>query len=101
MNPESTLNEAARILKKGGIFAVYDCDWPLVCNWEAESEYNKLFDKVKEIESAYSNDKDSFIKWDKEKHLSNIKNSMNFRYVREIVFQILKFVMHKDLLKLL
>lgn len=86
MNPESTLNEVARILKKGGIFAVYDCDWPPVCNWEAEAEYNKLFDKVKEIEATYSNVKDSFIKWDKENHLSNIKNSMNFRYVREIVF---------------
>jgi Methylase involved in ubiquinone/menaquinone biosynthesis len=33
MNPETTLNEASRILKKGGIFAVYDCDWPPVCNW--------------------------------------------------------------------
>ena len=31
MNPETTLNEASRILKKGGVFAVYDCDWPPVC----------------------------------------------------------------------
>lgn len=86
MNPETTLNEASRILKKGGVFAVYDCDWPPVCNWEAEFEYKKLFEKVTEIESTYPNVKDSFIKWDKENHLSNIKNSLNFRYVREIVF---------------
>ena len=86
MNPETTLNEVSRILKRGGIFAVYDCDWPAVCNWKAELEYHKLFDKVKEIESLHPEIKDSFIRWDKEKHLSNIKNSEKFRYVREIVF---------------
>lgn len=86
MNPETTLKEASRILKKGGVFAVYDCDWPPVCNWEAEFEYKKLFEKVTEIESKYPNIRDSFVKFDKENHLSNIKNSLNFRYVREIVF---------------
>jgi len=86
MNPETTLNEVSRILKKGGVFAVYDCDWPPVCNWEAEFEYNKLFEQVEEIEATHPDVKNSFIKWDKENHLSNIKNSKNFRYVREIVF---------------
>ncbi|MBU3156989.1 class I SAM-dependent methyltransferase [Clostridium estertheticum] len=86
MNPENTLNEVSRILKKGGIFAVYDNDWPPVCNWEAEFEYNKLFDKVREFELTHPDIKESFKRWDKDKHLSNIKNSGNFRYVREIVF---------------
>ncbi|MBU3098561.1 class I SAM-dependent methyltransferase [Clostridium sp. DSM 17811] len=86
MNPENTLNEVSRILKKGGIFAVYDNDWPPVCNWEAELEYNKLFDKVREFELSHPDIKESFKRWDKDKHLSNIKNSGNFRYVREIVF---------------
>ena len=36
MNPEKTLKEVSRILKKGGVFATYDYDWPPVCNWEAE-----------------------------------------------------------------
>lgn len=86
MNPETTLKEVSRILKKGGVFATYDCDWPPVCNWKVELEYNKLFKKVNEIESTYPDIKDSFKKWDKNKHLSNIKNSGYFRYVREIVF---------------
>lgn len=86
MNPETTLNEVSRILKNGGIFAAYDYDWPPICNLEAEVEYNRLFKKVKEIESTNQNVKDSFIRWNKENHLSNIKNSGNFRYVREIVF---------------
>lgn len=86
MNPENTLNEVSRILKKGGIFAVYDCDWPPVCNWEAELEYNKLFEKVREFELTHSAIKESFKRWNKDNHLSNIKNSGHFRYVREIVF---------------
>jgi ubiquinone/menaquinone biosynthesis C-methylase UbiE len=86
MNPKTTLNEASRILKQGGIFAVYDCDWPPVCNWQAEQEYEKLFEKVNEIESLTPNIKDKFFKWSKDNHISNIKNSNNFRYVREIVF---------------
>jgi len=86
MNPETTLNEVSRILKDGGIFAVYDCDWPPVCNLEAELEYNKLFKKVSEIESTYPDVKEKFIRWNKDNHLLNIKNCGNFRYVREIVF---------------
>ncbi|WP_066891903.1 class I SAM-dependent methyltransferase [Clostridium nigeriense] len=86
MNPETTLNEVARILKSGGVFAIYDCDWPPVFNWEAELEYNKLFKKVNKIESMNLELKSKSIKWDKEDHLMNIKNSNKFRYVREIVF---------------
>ncbi|SPF52663.1 Methylase involved in ubiquinone/menaquinone biosynthesis [Candidatus Desulfosporosinus infrequens] len=86
MNPEATINEVARILKKGGVFAVYDYDWPPVCNWEAELEYNKLSEKVKDIESSHPDLKDSFVRWDKNEHLANITNSGKFRYVREIVF---------------
>lgn len=86
MNPETTLKEVARLLKVGGIFAVYDCDWPPVCNWEAELEYNKLFEKVNEIESKNSETNTKFIKWSKDNHLSNIEKCEYFRYVREIVF---------------
>ncbi|MDR3601585.1 MAG: class I SAM-dependent methyltransferase [Desulfosporosinus sp.] len=86
MNPETTLDEAARMLKEGGVFAVYDYDWPPVCNWEAELEYQKLFEKVKGIESTHPDIKDSFVRWDKERHLTNITDSGKFRYVREIVF---------------
>jgi ubiquinone/menaquinone biosynthesis C-methylase UbiE len=86
MNPETTINEVSRILKKGGVFAVYDYDWPPVCNWKTELEFNKLSEKVKGIESTHPEIKDSFVRWDKDKHLINIKNSGKFRYIREIVF---------------
>ena len=86
MNPETTINEVSRILKKGGVFAVYDYDWPPVCDWKAELEFNKLSEKVKGIESTHPEIKDSFVRWDKDRHLINIKNSEKFRYIREIVF---------------
>ncbi|MGC7872742.1 class I SAM-dependent methyltransferase [Desulfosporosinus sp. SYSU MS00001] len=86
MNPQQTLKEVSRLLTIGGVFAVYDYDWPPVCNWEAELAYSLLFEKVAEIESNHPKLKDSFVRWNKDNHLTNIKNSQEFRYVREIVF---------------
>lgn len=62
MDPESTLKEAGRILKSGGVFAAYDCDWPPICSWEAELAYNELFEKVSKIELAHTEIKNSFVK---------------------------------------
>lgn len=84
MEPAETLSEINRILKTGGIFATVDCDWPPVCNWEAELAYNRLSEKVTEALNK-RNDK-SVYKWDKDLHLTNIQNSGYFRYCREIVF---------------
>jgi len=86
MEPQSTLREVNRILKPNGIFLTLDCDWPPVCNLEAEVEYNKLFDLVEEKEATDPSIRSTFRKWAKEKHLSNIKNSGYFAYAREIVF---------------
>lgn len=86
MDPELTLAEVNRILKTGGVFATVDCDWPPVCRWEAEKAYRQLFDKVCRVEEENADLKDIFTRWDKDKHLSNIKNSGYFRYHREIVF---------------
>jgi ubiquinone/menaquinone biosynthesis C-methylase UbiE len=86
MNPETTINEVARILKDGGVFAVYDCDWPPVINWEAEKEYDALFCKVREFEETNPALKGNFRSWPKDRHLANMKNSGKFRYLREVVF---------------
>ncbi|MDR0923898.1 MAG: class I SAM-dependent methyltransferase [Hungatella sp.] len=86
MNPELTLAEVNRILKTGGIFAAVDYDWPPVCKWEAEAAHKQLFYKIRCLEEEHEDLKESFIRWDKDKHLSNIKNSGYFRYQREIVF---------------
>ena len=86
MEPKSTILEAARILKKGGIFAAYDCDWPPAINSSLEKAYIKL---MKDSNELFKNIKDqaAFVKkWDKEKHLENIQASNAFDYSKEIVF---------------
>lgn len=86
MEPVSTLREVNRLLKPGGVFTAYDCDWPPVCSVQVEMAYKKLLTKAQKIESENSKYSDSFIRYPKEQHLSNIKRSGFFRYAREIVF---------------
>ncbi len=86
MDPQKTLEEVNRLLIKGGIFAAYDCDFPPSCHWEAELCYEKLLSKVRELEQEHPRIKESFRRWDKDRHLESIKNSGYFRYARELVF---------------
>lgn len=86
MNPTDTLAEVNRILKPNGIFATVDCDWPPVCSLEAELAYSQLLNKVRFIELENKDVFKTFQRWNKDKHLQNIKQSGYFRYSREIVF---------------
>lgn len=86
MNPTDTLAEVNRILKPNGVFATIDCDWPPVCSLEAELAYSQLLNKVRFIELENSDIFKTFQRWNKDKHLQNIKQSGCFRYCREIVF---------------
>lgn len=86
MNPYDTLSEANRILRKGGIFAAVDCDWPPVCNANAEIAYMNLFNKVRIIEEENKEICKTFHRWDKNNHLKNMIESGYFKYCREIVF---------------
>lgn len=86
MEPVSTLAEAARVLRPGGIFAAYDCDWPPTASWQVEKAYAALLDKADRLLKERQNKQDQALKRDKESHLANIKQSGHFRYAREIVF---------------
>lgn len=86
MEPEQTLQEVNRILKPGGIFATYDCDWPPVCGRRAEEAYNDLRRRIAELASATKDYESSFLRWEKNEHLDRIRESGYFGYVREIVF---------------
>lgn len=86
MNPTDTLAEVNRILKPNGVFATVDCDWPPVCSLEAELAYSQLLNKVRFIELENKDIFKTFQRWNKNKHLKNIKQSGYFRYSREIVF---------------
>lgn len=86
MEPTATLAEVSRLLRPGGIFAAYDCDWPPVCSLRVETAYEALLGKVRQIESADRKYKDAFIRYPKEQHLGNIKACGHFKYAREVLF---------------
>ncbi len=86
MNPTDTLKEVNRILKPNGVFVTADCDWPPVCSLEAELAYSQLLNKVRFLELENKDIFKTFRRWNKDKHLQNIKQSGYFRYCREIVF---------------
>lgn len=50
MNPQETLKEIDRILKKSGIFMTIDCDWPPAGCWQIEKAYQVLFGQVHKAE---------------------------------------------------
>lgn len=61
-------------------------DWPPVTLWQAEKAYMALYGKVREIEKNTAEISESFIRYSKENHLKNIRESGYFRYARELVF---------------
>ena len=81
MEPMSTIKESYRILKKGGIFAIIDADYPPIINKELEKIHIYLHKKTGELENY---DKRWLNK--KTEHLNNIIKSGLFDYSREICF---------------
>jgi SAM-dependent methyltransferase len=75
------LPEIFRILRPGGVFAAYDCDWPPCIDWETDAAYTAFTERAAELETVrglrppYA---------DKRRHLGRIKASGLFRYVAEI-----------------
>ncbi len=84
MEPASTLREAARILRPGGVFAAYDCDWPPVVDRALEQAFDEMYRRGGEI--ARAGGKPYARQREKSRHLDDIRGSGLFRYVREVVF---------------
>ncbi len=84
MEPGGTLAEVARILRDGGVFAAYDCDWPPTLNAEAEQAYDACRAKADALERSMRLAPE-VVKWSKGGHLERIRQSGRFRYVKEVV----------------
>jgi SAM-dependent methyltransferase len=85
MEPQSTFEEAARILIPGGVFAAYDYDWPPTTgSWEADAAYEECMTKVREVEKGYADPKPVRM-WEKSQHKSRMQSSGCFRYTKEVV----------------
>ncbi|HEY4390914.1 MAG TPA: class I SAM-dependent methyltransferase [Paenibacillus sp.] len=86
MEPVSTLREVHRVLRNGGVFAAYDCDWPPMLSWELEKQYMELYEKCDEILDREMVEESKVVKRNKNEHLQNLQASGAFRYTREFVF---------------
>lgn len=86
MEPHSTLQEFARVLRPGGIFAAYDYDWPPVFDWTIDDQYQQLITYADDRAAQLASQEQRAHKWHKNEHLQHIQESGLFRYTREIVF---------------
>ncbi|MBS4201684.1 class I SAM-dependent methyltransferase [Bacillus sp. FJAT-49732] len=86
MDPQPTLREFARVLCNGGIFAAYDCDWPPTFTKEVEESYQSLISLAESRVAELAQADQLAFKWNKEKHLQQIRDSGLFLFSKEIVF---------------
>jgi ubiquinone/menaquinone biosynthesis C-methylase UbiE len=75
MERETTVVEAARLLRPGGVFAVYDYDWPPLVDWQVDA----AFFAVLEASGI------DVTRPEKADHLEVLSASGCFRHVREFV----------------
>ncbi|MBV8225541.1 MAG: hypothetical protein JO232_10170 [Verrucomicrobia bacterium] len=57
MEPVSTLHEVARILRAGGVFAAYDCDWPPVSDPVADAAFAECHRHAEKLLAQTGNSK--------------------------------------------
>lgn len=74
------------MLKPGGVFAAYDCDWPPSASWQVEKAYVELLAHADDLLKERQAEQEQAVKRDKNSHLRSIIESHRFRYAREIVF---------------
>ena len=80
-DPATTFPEVARILRPGGVFAAFDCDWPPAIDPEVDAAYRAAteryipLDDEKKLRPAYA---------EKSGHLRRLRDSGLFRHVTEV-----------------
>lgn len=85
MEPEPTFAEVARILRAGGVFAAFDCDWPPATQWEADAAFASVQQSARELERKLDV-REATQRWGKDEHLERMRASGRFRYVNEACF---------------
>lgn len=80
-DPARALPEVARILRPGGVFAAYDCDWPPCVDAEVDAAYRE-FDRLHRAEEVRRGVRPPYA--EKGGHLERLRDSGLFRHVAEI-----------------
>lgn len=83
MEPEGTFAEVVRILRPGGIFAAVDCDWPPAVHPNLDAAYARMHERI-ELLQKQTGVYDSVTRWPKREHLERMRESGQFRWIREI-----------------
>src|SRR5262249_19051399 len=81
---DSGLTEIARILRPGGLFAAYDCDWPPTLHWELDRISQELAPRIVELVRK-GGQAHSLKIWPKEQHLDHMRESNHFRFTCEVL----------------
>jgi len=89
MEPETTFAEVARILRPGGVFAAFDCDWPPASDWQADAAFEALLTRAKHLERELDA-RQNTQRWSKEQHQARMAACGQFRYVNEACFHSLE-----------
>jgi len=84
MEPAAALDESARILRPGGVFAAYDYDVPPVVHPEVDDAFAAHFEARRAARKRLGLEAGAAT-WPKERHLERIRESGHFRFAREIV----------------
>jgi ubiquinone/menaquinone biosynthesis C-methylase UbiE len=82
MDPRLTLHEVARLLRPGGVFAVYDHTSLVMPAWEIEAAQRIFQDRADALEKKLGITA-QVPRWPKHEHLSAMQESGLFRYTRD------------------
>ena len=84
MEPEPTFAEAARILRRGGVFAAYDYDWPPAVDPEVDEAF-VLYQERRRLLREKRGIQRGADRWPKHGHLERLRASGHFSLSRELV----------------
>jgi len=80
-DPARAFPEVARILRPGGVFAAFDCDWPPAVDPECDAAYRSVEAHYRVLEVEHGVRPAYAVKAD---HVSRLRDSGLFRHVTEV-----------------